>query len=178
MGRIASRFLACVFLVSAGKPALGIDIKDEWWNLPKTASAIVAFVKEHPDFTGGFVTLTSGDVLLDATWWPGDSPFLKQYRLEPGDYRFEAGAESLPVMLDPGGMWVVALELDGKAAAISSITAGLTRQALRERLEEELGTPDLRFGMSYLEVPEKGLRLVVQPLPSVKERRPPPPPKD
>jgi hypothetical protein len=178
MGRIASGLVASAFLISAGKPALGFDLKDAWWDLPETASAIVAFVKDDPDFTGGFVTISSGGVLLDASWWPGDSPFLKQYRLEPGDYRFEVGSEALPVMLDPASMWFVVLELKGKTVAISSVTAGLSPEELTEQVEEgELGAPGFRSGMSYLDVPGMDLKLVVQPLPSVKERRPPPPPK-
>jgi hypothetical protein len=179
MGRIASGLAASAFLIGVGKPALAFDIEDAWWTLPEKASAIVAFVKDDPDFTGGIVALTSGGVLLDATWWPGDSPFLKQYRLEPGGYQFQAGSESLDIVLDPGSMWVVALELDGKLVVVSSVSAGLAPQELRERVDEgELGGSDFRSGMSNLDVPETDLKLVVQPFPSVKERRPPPPPKD
>jgi hypothetical protein len=169
MGRIASGLVASAFLITVGKPALGFDLQDAWWDLPKTESAVVAFVKDDPDFTVRFVTLSSGGVLLDATWWPGSSPFLKQDRLEPGGHPFKAGSEALPAMRDPASMWFVALELDGKPVTVSSIAAGLAPQELRERFEEgESGAPDFRSRMSYFEVPETDLKLVVQPFPSVK----------
>lgn len=84
MRAVLSGLILIVFAVAASSAAA--EDPSDWFNVPSEQSGLVIVI--NGDLKGSKVILTSAsDKYVDAVGWDLELPFVKQYRVAPGEYK-------------------------------------------------------------------------------------------